>query len=569
MKIRAGVSMLTGVLMLLAAQPASALPIPSYTPTLLSPATQASSFVGSNIRIAGDLNHDGVNDVIVPYPRASVGDMAAAGHVFVFSGRTRAPLLSLDDPQPQARARFGASAFGIGDVNGDGVPDIAVGAPGQDVGGNAAQGRVYVFSGKDGHLLYTVDDPVPQAKASFGTGFGTGTGDLNGDRVPDFVEVATGQGPCAPAPNSFKCVGAAYAFSGKDGHLLYTMPNPSGQPGFYGQGTSDPGDVTGDGVDDILIGDSGALVDGNANQGRAYLFDGRNGRLLRIFDDPHPQANAFFGDVHGERGAPGDLDHDGVPDIYVDADGQNAPTVPSAGQAYVFSGKTGALVRTISSPLPQTNGFFGYYFSQAADLNGDGTPDLLIGQTGTPDQKALGGAWVFDGRTGGVLAGFARPQDQNAGQSVAFAGDINGDGRPDYFLGSPYLTVAGNVNVGGLVTEISSAPRVRPRLVDRVTPRRARRLPLRLRVSGRVLAPSGLLSPCSGGEVTVRVAVRRRTLASRRVAVSSDCSYRVVFAVRRPRGARRLAVFVDFAGNRVLLPARGRTRAVFLSRRRR
>lgn len=559
--------MLAGVVVLLAAQTASALPIPSYVPTVLSPASQASSFVGAGIRIAGDINHDGVNDIIVPYPRASAGGMPAVGHVFVFSGRTRALLLSLDDPQPQAKARFGASAFGIGDVNGDGVPDLAVGAPGQDVGGNAAQGRVYVFSGKDGHPLYTVDDPVPQAKASFG--FGTGTGDLNGDRVPDFVENAGGQAPCAPTPNSFRCVGAAYAFSGRDGRLLYAMPNPSGQPGFYGEGTSDPGDVTGDGVDDVLIGDSGALVDGNRNQGRAYLFDGRTGRLVRIFDDPHPQAGAFFGDGSGERDAPGDLDRDGVPDILIAADGQDAPTVPSAGQAYVFSGKSGALVRTISSPLPQTGGFFGFRFSQAGDLNGDGTPDLLIGQAGTPDHKAQGGAWVFDGRTGGVLASFARPQDQGAGQSVAFAGDVNGDGRPDYFLGAPYLTIAGNVNVGGLVTEISSAPRTASGLIDQAMPRRARRARFRLRVSGRLLPAPGLLSPCSGGNVTVRVASGRRTLAFRRISVSSDCSYRVALAVRRPRGARRLAVFVDFAGNRVLLPVRGRTLAVFLSRRRR
>src|SRR5574341_979088 len=57
----------------------------------------------------------------------------------------------------------------VGDVDGDGVPDLAVGAFFQDVGGNTRQGQVFIFSGNTGSLLHTLDDPTPQLIAYFGS----------------------------------------------------------------------------------------------------------------------------------------------------------------------------------------------------------------------------------------------------------------------------------------------------------------------------------------------------------------------------------------------------------------
>jgi hypothetical protein len=101
-------------------------------------------------------------------------------------------LFRLDDPKPQESASFGSALAAVGDVDGDGVPDLAVGAPGQEVAGRNSQGQVSVLSGATGSLLHTLDDPTPRAGASFGSALAA-VGDVDGDGVPDLAVGAPGQ----------------------------------------------------------------------------------------------------------------------------------------------------------------------------------------------------------------------------------------------------------------------------------------------------------------------------------------------------------------------------------------
>ncbi|MGH7313988.1 MAG: integrin alpha, partial [Candidatus Rokuibacteriota bacterium] len=93
-------------------------------------------------------------------------------------------LHTVDNPVAQPGAWFGFALTSLGDVDGDGAPDFAVGAPNQNVGANVAQGQVLVVSGVSGTILHTLNDPDPQASASFGRAL-AGTGDVNGDGIPD------------------------------------------------------------------------------------------------------------------------------------------------------------------------------------------------------------------------------------------------------------------------------------------------------------------------------------------------------------------------------------------------
>ena len=119
----------------------------------------------------GDVNGDGKADIAVAAYGENVGSNAGQGRVYVFSGADGSLLLTLDTPNPQANANFGGLggvAVAMGDVNGDGKADIAVGANGESVGGNVGPGREYVFSGADGSLLFTLDTPNPQMRGYFG-----------------------------------------------------------------------------------------------------------------------------------------------------------------------------------------------------------------------------------------------------------------------------------------------------------------------------------------------------------------------------------------------------------------
>ena len=102
-----------------------------------------------------------------------------------------APCFTLDTPNPQAFASFGYSLT-VGDVNGDGKGDIAVGARREDVDGIFNQGRAYVFSGADGSLLFTLNAPNAKENAQFGVS--AAAGDVNGDGKSDVAVGACSDG---------------------------------------------------------------------------------------------------------------------------------------------------------------------------------------------------------------------------------------------------------------------------------------------------------------------------------------------------------------------------------------
>lgn len=241
------------------AQPALAAPVPPFQAlTIESPTPQAHTVFGEIVHTVGDLDHDGVKEVITT-AEDTVKGVPGVGRVFVLDGRTGAVLLTLDDPEPQPHAGFGVSITGLGDVNGDGVTDIAVGAPFQSVysgagpscdqpkpnGCNQNQGKMYVFSDHG---------------------------------VADFAAAAPGEDV-----NGVPTAGAAYVFAGKNGSVIRQIPNPrpetypSASEAFFSMGLTNPGDVDGDHVDDLVVGCAGTTVDGNVGQGRSYLFSGRTG----------------------------------------------------------------------------------------------------------------------------------------------------------------------------------------------------------------------------------------------------------------------------------------------------
>ena len=168
-----------------AAAPAMAVrAVPTYRAEVLeSPEPAVGAGFGSFMNAVGDVDADGVNDIAV-----ASSPLDGVGRVWVFSGRTRGVIHMIESPDAQA-ARFGGPLFGIEDASGDGVGDLVIG------GGRACcfQGRFYIFSGKTGALIRQVDSPGPQGYELFGCPYGLATGDLDGDGAGDFVITADGE----------------------------------------------------------------------------------------------------------------------------------------------------------------------------------------------------------------------------------------------------------------------------------------------------------------------------------------------------------------------------------------
>lgn len=256
---------------------------------------------GGSVASAGDVDADGTPDVVVG------GLGYGLGVARVFSGSNGALLREL--AIPATGVEFGRALAGIGDVNGDGHADVAVGAPS---GGRFilhpgvppflpplklpdAAGAVYVFSGLDGALLFRVvgDD------ADDGLGFSlAATGDVNGDGVPDFV-VGTRQ-------TSPPTAGYARVVSGLDGTVLHTFPVGAGTDPSLVR-VAGPGDLDGDGHGDVLVG----CRSGDPAHPDAEVFSGFDGSSLFQYEATAPFA--FAVSVCGL----GDVDFDGTPDFAV------------------------------------------------------------------------------------------------------------------------------------------------------------------------------------------------------------------------------------------------------------
>ena len=168
--------------------------------TLDTPNPSYASTFGYSVAM-GDVNADGKTDIAVGASNEEVGGNVEQGRAYVFSGANGSLLFTLTTGNPQPYAHFGPSVA-MGDVNGDGKADIAVGATGENVG----QGRAYIFSGANGSLLRTLNTPNPDAGGYFG--WSVAVGDVNGDAKAD---IAVGAPYESVGDNAQQ--GRAYVFS--------------------------------------------------------------------------------------------------------------------------------------------------------------------------------------------------------------------------------------------------------------------------------------------------------------------------------------------------------------------
>jgi len=403
--------------------------------TLASPHQAYLGLFGASTWGAGDVNQDGVPDVMV----GAVGEQRC----YVFSGRDSSVLLELASPNQEAAGRFGDRVAPAGDVNRDGVPDIMVGAWGEDPGNSPLDtGRAYVFSGKNGSVLFTFRSPHQEKNGHFGVAVFE-AGDLDQDGHPDVIVGAEFEDPGASPTDA----GRAYVFSGRDGHLILELQSPNEEiEGRFGQFVSSGGDVDQDGVPDLLV---AAYQESPGNSpdeaGRVYLLSGRDGSMLFELKSPNEEDDGYFGYIATQGG---DIDLDGRGDIIVGASKEGpAPGPPHAGRAYVFSGRDGSLVFELKSPNEEERGGFGQWASAAGDINLDGHPDIIVGafnegkRPGSEGQHRFGSghAYVFSGRDGSLLVSLTSPnseQDGAFGSSVAGPGDLDQDGVPDLVVGA-------------------------------------------------------------------------------------------------------------------------------------
>ena len=369
----------------------------------------------------GDINGDGLGDFLVGNP------FEANQGAKLYSG---ADLTVLRDYNNGGLGYYGRRLGNAGDTDGDGVSDYLLAAPDLMVNGMQWAGEVYLYSGASGALITTISGTA----VGDHIGYVKGAGDINNDSYADFFV-----GAYMEDANGLADSGALYIYSGLDYSLLYKTTGSS-EYSYWGFGSFDGGyDINLDGYDDYIV--------GNSNQKVANVYSGIDGSILFSYssnqDDSLGNSVCMVPDVNG----------DGTPDFCIAASSADIAGQARAGKVIVHSGADGSVLLTL---------FGDHYFNRlgseinyVGDVNGDGNPDLGVGNPGAND---FGNAQVYDLASGALLQNtIGTYGSSQMGEHIAWVGDTTGDGKDNIITSDP-LSSSNGFYLNGAVHVVDFNP---------------------------------------------------------------------------------------------------------------
>jgi hypothetical protein len=385
---------------------------------------RAGDALGTAVAGLGDVDGDGHPDVAIGEPGFDGAAGVDCGRVRVFSPLTGQLLWTFEGEA--AGDLFGSAIAQIGDVDVDGHNDIAIGAPDHSGPAGAFAGRVYLFSGANGSLMRVWDG---EAGGPLGTGFGfaLSQSDMTNDGNAELIVGA-------PRFDGFAGTwcGKVYVFNPSSGALIHQIEGPQAYS-YFGFSVSGIGDLNFDFRQDFLVGAPYYSGIAPPYNGKAFAFSGANASLIHSWEGE--SATSLFG---FEVADAGDTNSDGARDAAVAADEENIPGQTNVGKVFIFSGISGTLIRSLLGDGGEDE-LFGCSLTYIGDVDHDNYGDLLVGARGNwgPNGWGYGSAFVFSGKTGEILIDWSGENAKDGfGVSVSGAGDTDGDGTGDVVIGA-------------------------------------------------------------------------------------------------------------------------------------
>jgi Ca2+-binding RTX toxin-like protein len=455
--------------------------------------------LGRSVSNAGDVNGDGIDDLLIGADCTGNGDsINQPGYSYVIFGKVGSFPAKLDLASLNGTNGFvikgvapddstGYAVSGVGDVNGDGVSDLLIGARFSDIKGDRS-GVGYVVYGQRGNFSPVLDLASLNGSNGFridglaaNDRFGRSVsraGDVNGDGLDDFIV-----GARLAKPDDTRNAGQSYVVFGRQGGFPspFNISSLDGSNGFAINGAASgddlgfavaaAGDINGDGFDDVAVGALTADINGQKDAGQSYIIFGKaSGFAAKLTPTNLNGTDGFVingratGDLLGHTvDGIGDINGDGIEDFAMGAPEADPDGKPNAGQSYViFGSKAGFPAQFDLASLNGSNGFtingnaagdqLGSDVNGVGDVNNDGIADFVVGAVGAdPGGKANAGqVYLIFGRRGGFSSSLnvanlsdsegivfnGKAAGDELGRALSHAGDINKDGIADLVIGT-------------------------------------------------------------------------------------------------------------------------------------
>ena len=475
--------------------------LPDLDPSLSVQGIASDIFFGEGAAAFGDADGDGDVDFMVVAGRFDE-DGIDYPQAFHFDGLADPTVRRAVLPVIDSGYDFGRGVGLVGDITGDGNPDIVTGAPlAASLSIGTSAGEVLVYPGAPDEIALTPSQRLgghPGHSSGDLYGWRVAGGDFNGDGEQDLFVVARnddmpssfGEGyhdpfTCSGGRNNSSMVAIYLGEEGEDLSLLPSFvfyPNANTQLDDIAVG-----DFDGDGRDDLLLGSGNIDRPANGNCGGLILLRGRRyvgAGDVSVLCEPDL---FLLGNANSDRlgvsvAYAGDIDRDGCDDFVAGAPGEDLG-VGNQGTVRVIYGAGSACddndSRIVILGSGRSNSEAGFAVDGGEDIDGDGVPDVIVGAPGYREGFEIpGAAWLLSGArirdlptseaedgevvpldeafpfvdvgVEGTFGLTGRTTDEQFGTAVALVPDIDGDGRGEVAIGAPRADYAGSGRTGAV-----------------------------------------------------------------------------------------------------------------------